>query len=113
MPIVMLTIDYCMNRIPFNLRHLPVSVFVMLMYGIVNIAKTLATGVPVYPPLNFHDVMSYVWSVLLFVLEGLGYLGLYYLTKFKLRKIEEIDYKEHTDLTIYDIANIDKSDNNV
>lgn len=76
-----------MNRIPFNLRHLPVSLFVMLMYGIVNIAKTLATGVPVYPPLNFHDTMSFVYAVLLIVLEGLGYLALYYLTKLKLRKI--------------------------
>jgi hypothetical protein len=86
-PIVILVIDYAMNRIPFNLRHMPISAALMLIYGIVNFVKTLVTGVPVYPPLNFKDVMSYVWSVLLLGLEFIGYIAMFYFTRWKLKKI--------------------------
>lgn len=92
-PVTLLTIDYCMNRIPFNFRHLSVSVAVMMVYGLVNLTKTLVTGVPVYPPLNFHDVMSYVYTLLLVVLEFLGYVVLYYLTRCKLQKIVAMDVR--------------------
>lgn len=83
--------------------------FVMLIYGIVNLTKTLVTGEPVYPPLNFHDAMSWVWAVLLVLLEGLGYMALYYLTKWKLSKVYALDVKQHSEMTVFNISNLDKS----
>ena len=88
-PIVMLGIDYCMNRIPFNLRHLPISMGIMLIYGVVNMTYVLTTGKPIYPPLNYKDVMSFVYMILLAALEGAGYFGFYYLTLWKLKKVHE------------------------
>ena len=79
-PIVILSADYCMNRIPFNMRHLPVTLSIMLVYGIVNMTYTLVTGTPVYPPLNFHDVLSFVWLIVLVILQCLVFLGLTRLT---------------------------------
>jgi hypothetical protein len=88
-PITILSIDYCLNRIPFNLRHLPISMGLMLTYGVVNMSYTLATGRPIYPPLNYHDVMSFVWMIVLAGLEGGGYFGFYHLTIWKLKKVHQ------------------------
>jgi hypothetical protein len=92
-PIALLLLDYCMNRIPFNLRHLPLSMGLLLTYGVVNMSYTLATGHPIYDPLNFKDVMSFVWIVLLAGLECLGYFGLHHLTNWKLKKVHSRDNK--------------------
>jgi hypothetical protein len=86
-PIIILGIDYCLNRIPFNLRHLPISMGMMLAYGVVNMSYTLATGHPIYDPLTYKDVMSFVWMILLAALEGGGYYGFYHLTNWKLSKV--------------------------
>jgi len=88
-PILILTIDYCLNRIPFSLRHLPLSMGILLIYGIVNMTYTLVTHKPIYPPLNFHDFMSFVWAVVLVGLEAAGFLGMYHLTQWKLRKVNK------------------------
>ena len=74
MPMIILLIDYGINRVPFKMVHLPVSIFLMLAYGIVNLSYTISTGTPVYPPLNFKDAMSYVWIVVLALLETATYL---------------------------------------
>jgi hypothetical protein len=87
-PIVILTIDYCLNRIPFNLRHLPLSMGLMFIYGIVNMTYTLLSGDPIYKPLTFKNVMSYVWVIVLGGLEGGAYFGLYHLTLWKLKKVQ-------------------------
>ena len=86
-PVVCLLIEYSMNRMPFTMKHAKVSVGILLIYGVVNIAKTVATGEPVYPPLNFKDVMSYVYSVLLIGFEVLNYFALTHLTQWKLKKM--------------------------
>jgi hypothetical protein len=88
-PIVMLIIDYCMNKIPFNLRHLAPSMVIMVSYGIVNISYTLGTGTPVYPPLNFKDVLSFMWLVVLILLECGAYAGITWVTKWKIKKVKE------------------------
>lgn len=86
----MLVLDYCMNKIPFTLRHLAPSMVIMVLYGIVNISYTLATGTPVYPPLNFKDVLSFVWLVVLVGLECGTYAGITWVTKWKIGKVKEI-----------------------
>jgi hypothetical protein len=82
----MLVIDYCMNKIPFNLRHLTPSMVIMVSYGIVNISYTLGTGTPVYPPLNFKDVLSFVWLVVLVALECGAHAGITWVTHWKINK---------------------------
>ena len=108
-PLVILVIDYVMNRIPFNLRHLIVSLFVMLCYSVVNLSWTLSTGTPVYAPLNFKDVMSYVFSLILFGMEGLGYVGLYYLTRWKLGVIERADIDKKASFIVFNVSSLDKT----
>ena len=43
-PIVILIIEYSFNRIPFNMKHCPVSVGILVFYGIFNMAWTLQLG---------------------------------------------------------------------
>ena len=50
--------------------------------------KTLATGDPVYPPLNWKDFLSYVWALVLLSLLLVGYLLMTFLSRFKQRKID-------------------------
>jgi len=104
-PIVILSIDYGLNRIPFNLRHLPISMGMMLCYGIVNMTYVLTTGKVIYKPLNYHDTMSFVWMVVLASLEGLAYFGMYYLTQWKLTKIQSSDIRNNSVLTVYNVEN--------
>lgn len=106
-PIVIITIDYLMNRIPFSMRHFPLSLFILLVYGVVNITKTLVTGEPVYAPLNFHDVMSFVWSTVLLLLEFLGYKMFYHITQKKLAHIRRTDFKQGSNMTVFDISVLD------
>jgi hypothetical protein len=75
----------------------------MLIYGVVNMAYTLATGTPIYKPLNYHDVMSFVWMIVLAGLEGGGYYGFYHLTNWKLRKVHQQDIEKHSILTVYNV----------
>ncbi len=87
-PIVILLIDYSMNRIPFSVRHLPVAMGLLLIYGLVNMTWTLETGHPVYPPINFKSAMTAVWVILLALLEIGGFFLMSWLTKLKLNKIQ-------------------------
>ena len=75
------------------MRHLSISMGLLLTYGVVNMSYTLSTGHPIYDPLNFKDIMSYVFMVILAGLECLGYFGLYHLTNWKLKKIQSKESK--------------------
>ena len=55
--------------------------------GIVNISYTLGTRTPVYPPLNFKDVLSFVWLVVLVLLECGAFAGITWVTKWKNKKV--------------------------
>jgi hypothetical protein len=68
-PIVILLIDYTMSRIPFTIRHLPLAMIILLIYGTINMTWTLVTGHPVYPPLDFKGPMTAVYSLLLALFE--------------------------------------------
>ena len=84
-PMFILVVDYILNRIPFKIVHLPLAMLIMLIYGLVNLTYTLSTGTPVYPPLNFKDAMSYVWAVMLLVLETGAFYVLHVITNLKIR----------------------------
>eukprot|EP00347_Sterkiella_histriomuscorum_P003457 403364223 len=103
-PMAILVADYVINRIPFSFKHLPVSIFIMLMYGVVNLSYTLSSGTPVYPPLNFKDVMSYVWIVVLAFIESITYAIMFFITRFKLKKYRQMDLDYHSELTVFEVA---------
>lgn len=90
-PFAVMAIDYPFNRIPMTLRHFPLSLGILLIYGVVNMTKTLVTGKPVYDPLTFKDIMSLVWSLVLITLLVIGYLVLSWVTPKKLARVRAID----------------------
>jgi hypothetical protein len=110
-PFAVMAIDYAFNRIPVTLRHFPISLAILLIYGAVNMTKTLVTGNPVYPPLTFKDIMSLVWSLVLVTLLVIGYLVLSWVTPKKLAKIRAIDRAngpaQVVDLSSMEISNDD------
>lgn len=53
LPLILLIIDFVLNRVPFVLRHIVIAIFVILIYGIMNMAITLITGHPIYPILDY------------------------------------------------------------
>ena len=88
-----MAIDYCFNRIPFTMRHFPFSIAILLVYGVINMTKTLISGKPVYDPLTFKDIWTLIWAVVLLVLALIGYLFLTWSTSKKLEKIRKIQNK--------------------
>ena len=86
-PIVILLVDYSMSRIPFSIRHMPLAVIILLIYGLINMTWTLVTGNPVYPPLDFKSAMTAVWALMLALLEVGGFFLMTFLTKMKLNKV--------------------------
>ena len=87
LPIAILLVDYSMNRIPFSIRHLPLGMFLLFIYGLINMTWTLVTGKPVYPPLDFKSAMTAVWILLLTLLEVGGFYLMIVLTRMKLSKV--------------------------
>ncbi|CDW91679.1 UNKNOWN [Stylonychia lemnae] len=103
-PIVVLVTDYVINRIPFQFKHLPLSLFILIVYGLVNMIYTLTSGTPVYPPLNFKDGMTAVWVLVLFCIETGTYTGMYFLTRWKIRKYRLLDADSSSELTIFEVT---------
>jgi hypothetical protein len=107
-PIVVLLIDYFMNRIPFSFRLLPLATIVLFVYGIVNMTWTLVKHHPVYPPLNFKDWMTAVWVVVLALIQVGGFSLLWFITKFKLRKIHKMDVERHNKFNLFEVDEEDR-----
>ena len=102
-PIVILLIDYSMNRIPFTIRSLPLAMILLTIYGMINMTWTLVTGKPIYPPLNFKTPMTAVYIILLALLEIGGFYLMVFVTKKKLNKVRLIDIKRQTEFKIFEI----------
>jgi hypothetical protein len=102
-PIVILLVDYSMSRIPFSNRHLPLSIIILLIYGLINMTWTLVTGHPVYPVLDFKGPMTAVWALLVAFLEIGGFYLMTFLTNIKLKKVHQLDVKKHTQLNQYEV----------
>lgn len=67
----------------------------MLFYGFINMAVTWITGTPIYAPLSWDSFWSWVMGLSLLPIAFGYYAGIYYLTKYKFRKLsmhDSIDY---------------------
>lgn len=84
LPLIVLTIDFVMNTVPFHYRHVPIMLGIMLIYALaVNLPVTLISGTPVYSVLTYKDVSTYLYILLLLVLFTLSFTTWYLLAKWK------------------------------
>ena len=86
-PVACLWIDWALNRIWIEWNQVYQNMFIIAIYGVVNIVVTKSSGTPVYPPISWDSFMAWVIGLAILPL-ALGYFtGIYYLTKFKFRKM--------------------------
>jgi hypothetical protein len=77
-PIVLLAIDFCVNRITIEKRHLWPNLGILVVYGIINIIHTLVSGKPVYKMMPWDSfgawiiglVMLPFFSLLWWIMRG-------------------------------------------
>ncbi len=99
-PITILIIDYVINRIPFNFKHIIVALFIMGIYLCVNATYTLATGTPVYPIFTFKDWATLGYALGIVVLETSIFLAIHFLTRWKLRQYQHIENRFSSELNV-------------
>ena len=100
---VALWIDWSLNRIYVEWNQLYPNLIIVLLYGIVNMTITYARGTPVYGFLSWDSVVSWSAGLGMLLLMTAFFAGLYYLTKFKFRKMEmhdSINYVTSSTITI-------------
>ena len=86
-PLLCLMLDYLfLNMIPFAKRHILALMTVNIAYMIVNLAATLVSGTPVYPPITWKDPMGIGLPVACMFIVLLIFICLECLTKRKLRR---------------------------
>ena len=90
-PIIVLFTDWFLNRIYFEWNQLYPNMIIFLFYGLVNLTVTYVTGVPVYEPMSWDSVGSWFLALAMIPLAALYWVGLYYLTRWKFRKMEMHD----------------------
>ena len=59
-PLAFLITEWCLNRIYFEKNQVWANIGVILFYGLVNLTVTKVRGYPVYPPLSFDSVVSWI-----------------------------------------------------
>ena len=84
-PFIFLCTDWCLNRIYFEANQVYANIFVFLIYGLVNLTYTFVKGEPVYPPISWDSVGSWILGLSMLPLALLYYFIIYYLTKCKFR----------------------------
>ena len=57
---VLLVVDYIFNQIKFIKAHLILVLLVDIGYLITNVVATFVRKTPVYPPLKYTDIYSYL-----------------------------------------------------
>jgi hypothetical protein len=103
-PAAIVLVDFILNRVPFKRRHLVFIVPLMLAYGSVNIAVSLARGQPIYAPLDPHKFISYVIAFSLPIFSSLMFLGWEWVSIWKIkkydkhRKVSKIQWEQIIDL---------------
>lgn len=91
MPLTVLSIDWVLNRIWIEWNQLYANLVIVLLYGFINMAVTFSSGEPVYPPLSWDSVVSWIMGLAILPIAVGYFAGLYYLTKWKFRKLQMHD----------------------
>ena len=72
----------------------------MLFYGFINMAVTWISGTPIYAPLSWDSFWSWVMGLSLLPISFGFYAGIYYLTKYKFRKLSMHDSINYADAEV-------------
>lgn len=95
LPICSLVADWFLNKIFFEFNQLWANLVVFLIYGFVNIGVTKGTGKPVYDPISWDSVVSWIVGLAILPLAAIYFIALYYLTRYKFRKMKMHDAIEY------------------
>lgn len=110
-PICVLWIDWSLNRVFFEFNQIYVNMVIFLLYGTVNIGVTYGRGYPVYDPISWDSVGSWILGLAMLPLAAGYYTGIYYLTRFKFKKMgmhDSIEYSVATDTKVDSLASDDR-----
>ena len=86
-PVTCLWIDWTLNRIWVEWNQLYQNLFIIAIYGAVNITVTKVRGTPVYPPISWDSFGAWLIGLAILPLAFVYFTAIYYLTKCKFRKM--------------------------
>lgn len=92
-PLSMLLLDLVLNRVHFYIRHLPITLTILTIYGFVNMITTKVSGVPVYTIMTWDSVGKWAIAFTLPLLNTITFTVYLLLTKWRTRKYLEQDNK--------------------
>ena len=91
-PVTFLITDWCINRIYFEKNQVHANVVVILIYGLINLTLTKVNGEPIYPPLSFDSVISWILALVI-IPASYGFFMMLYggtMVKFRILKMEGV-----------------------
>lgn len=106
-PICVLLTDWFLNRIYFEWNQIYVNLVIFLLYGLVNIGVTYGRGYPVYDPISWDSVGTWILGLAMLPLAAGYYVSIYYLTRYKFKKMgmhDSIEYSMATDTKVDSMA---------
>ena len=90
LPMVSLTIEYCLTATPFFMRHSVFTLFFGVVYAITNLI-TSKVDEPPYPGLGWNSPISIIMGICLTIILVLVHTAMVGLSRFKLSKYG-VDY---------------------
>jgi len=80
LPLTLLTIDFCVNRVYYELHSLWINWIFMFVYGLTNLAYTKITGTSVYPVITWDSAYADILAFVMMPFFMLLWLAIYYLS---------------------------------
>jgi len=87
-PLTLMTIDFCFNRVYYEMQSLWINLFYMFVYGMINLAYTKITGTSVYPVVTWDSVGADLIACCMLPFFCCLWVAMYYLSKCKFKKLE-------------------------
>lgn len=88
LPFVLLLIDFLFNRITYELNGLWINLIILFIYGMYNLAYTKIEGHSVYPVVTWDSIVADCIAFAVLPLFMLFWLGLYYMSRYKFKKLD-------------------------
>lgn len=87
MPLLLMTIDFCFNRVYYELHSLWINLVYVFVYGMINLAYTKITGTSVYPVITWDNAYADLLAPVMIPFFMLLWLALFYISKWKFKKL--------------------------
>ena len=88
-------VEWLLNRIFYEVNQVWANLGVFLLYGLINITVTYTTGKPVYKPISWDSVTTWLLGLGMLPMAVAFYFVLYYLTWCKFRVMRMHDSIEY------------------